>query len=49
MDKHWLPRHGQPSSRVEQVSQNVIRFVAYLPIYTAIIATLTLVVVVVTR
>lgn len=45
----WLPRHGEPACVAEWLSQSTLRVVAYLPVYTAIIATLTLVVVVVTR
>lgn len=45
----WLPRHGDPSCVIEWVSQNMIRSVAFLPIYTAIVVTITLVVDVVTR
>ncbi len=40
----WLPRHGDPSCYLEWTSQKIIRLLAYLPIYTAIIATLVLLV-----
>ena len=45
MSKNWLPRQGQPSTLLEKLAHNVIRLIAWLPIYTAIIATLTLLVV----
>lgn len=45
----WLPRHGDPYCVVEWVSQQTVRALAHLPVYTAIIATLTLVVVLLTR
>jgi len=35
----WLPRHGDPSCYLEWVSQKSIKAIAFLPIYTAIIAT----------
>lgn len=40
----WLPRHGDPFCVVEWFSQKTIKSVAYLPIYTAIIVTLVLLV-----
>lgn len=42
MPIRWLPRHGQPGCLVELVSQAIVRASAYLPIYTAIVVTLTL-------
>ena len=41
----WLPRHGQPGCLIEWVSQKFVRLSAWLPFYIAVIATLTLVVV----
>lgn len=45
----WLPRHGQPGCLLEWFSQRVIVLSAYLPIYTAVVVTLTLAVVLWTR
>ena len=38
----WLPGHGDPYCYAEWFSQKLIQVTAYLPVYTAIIATLTL-------
>lgn len=40
----WLPRHGDPSCVVEWFSQRSIKALAYLPVYTAIIVTIVLIV-----
>lgn len=40
--RRWLPRDGEPLTYLEWLSQSTIRFVAYLPIYTAIVVTLVL-------
>lgn len=40
----WLPRQGDPMCIGEWISQGLIKIVAYLPIYTAIVATLVLLV-----
>lgn len=40
----WLPRQGEPSCVVEWISQTVIKIIAYLPVYTAIVVTLVLLV-----
>lgn len=37
-----LPRQGEPYSVYEWVTQKFIKFIAYLPIYTAIVVTLVL-------
>lgn len=42
----WLPRHGAPLCIAEWFSQSVIKFVAYLPVYTALVVTITLLVVI---
>lgn len=42
--RHWLPRDGDPLSYLEWVSQSVIKFIAWLPVYTAIVVTLVLLV-----
>jgi hypothetical protein len=42
----WLPRHGEPSCIGEWVTQQAIRWLAWLPLYTALIATLVLLVLV---
>lgn len=41
----WLPRHGEPSCVLEFISQQLMRFAAYLPVYTAAVSTLTLVII----
>ncbi len=45
----WLPRHGEPLCLVERLSQSLIRSLAHLPVYTAVVVTLTLVLVWITR
>lgn len=45
MPIRWLPRHGQPGCLLEWFSQRVIVLSAYLPVYIAVIVTLTLLVV----
>jgi hypothetical protein len=40
----WLPRHGEPSCIIEWLSQQMIKTLAYLPVYTAVIVTLVLLV-----
>jgi hypothetical protein len=42
----WLPRHGEPSCIGEWLSQQAVRGIAYLPVYTAIVTTLVLLVLV---
>lgn len=42
----WLPRYGDPTCLLEWVAQRTITALAYLPVYTAIVATLCLVVLV---
>lgn len=42
----WLPRHGEPSCIGEWVSQRTITALAWLPFYTALVATLVLLVLV---
>jgi hypothetical protein len=44
----WLPRQGEPSCIGEWFTQCFIRVVAFLPVYTAIVVTLCLVVLVLT-
>lgn len=39
---HWLPRQGDPLSKTEQIVQSAIKVCAILPVYTAIIVTLVL-------
>lgn len=41
----WLPRHGEPLCIGEWFSHMMIRVFASLPVYTAVFATLTLLVV----
>ena len=38
----WLPRHGKPIRRLECLMQTTIKVVAFLPVYTAIVVTLML-------
>ena len=45
----WLPRHGEPWCVIELIAQTFVKALAWAPIYTALIATLTLVAVWVTR
>jgi hypothetical protein len=42
----WLPRHGEPTCILEWITQMAIRVAAWLPVYTAIMVTLTLIVLV---
>jgi hypothetical protein len=44
----WLPRHGEPSCIGEWVTQRMIQVLAYLPVYTAVVVTLCLIVLVLT-
>lgn len=44
-----LPKHGEPYCMTEWIFQYLISALAHLPIYTAIIVTITLIVVWVTR
>lgn len=43
---HMIPRQGKPSTPFEHLSQILIKFLAWLPVYTAIVATLTLYVII---
>jgi hypothetical protein len=38
----WLPRHGEPSCIGEWLTQRTITALAWLPFYTAVVATLVL-------
>ena len=38
-----LPRKGKPLCLVDWISQVLIRVLAFLPVYTALVATLTLI------
>lgn len=38
----WLPRQGNPISRMEWIVQTTIKVIAFLPVYTAIVVTLIL-------
>lgn len=40
----WLPRQGEPLCIGEWASQHVVRFFAYLPVYTAIIVTFVIII-----
>jgi hypothetical protein len=39
---NWLPKQGPPASNLEIFIQTTIRVIAWLPIYTAIVVTLVL-------
>jgi hypothetical protein len=38
----WLPRHGEPTCILEWITQKAIKITAWLPVYTSIMVTLTL-------
>lgn len=38
----WLPKHGRPLRAIEWVSQTLVKIVAFLPIYVAIVVTIVL-------
>lgn len=40
----WLPRHGDPLCVGEWASQHIVRFFAYLPVYTAVVVTIVVVI-----
>jgi hypothetical protein len=40
----WLPRHGDPFCVLEWISQKAIKTLAYLPVYIAVVTTITLIV-----
>lgn len=40
----WIPRYGDPVTTIDRIVQRIIKFVAWLPVYTAIVVTLTLLV-----
>lgn len=42
----WLPRHGEPFCVAEWLSQSVIKVLACLPVYTALVVTATLLMVI---
>jgi hypothetical protein len=39
---NWLPRQGVPLNNYERFSQTAIKVIAWLPVYTAIVVTLVL-------
>lgn len=45
----WLPRQGKPQGAAQRAVHKMIRLLAHLPVYTAVIVTLTLVLVWFTR
>jgi hypothetical protein len=45
----WLPRHGDPTCVLEFWSQQFVKWAAHLPVYTAIIVTLTLIAILIQR
>lgn len=42
----WLPKHGEPLCIGEWASQHIVRFFAFLPVYSAIVGTIILIVIV---
>jgi hypothetical protein len=38
----WLPKQGSPRTRGEWISQRAVQLIAFLPVYTAIVATMVL-------
>lgn len=40
----WLPKQGEPLCIAEWASQHIVRFLAYLPVYTAFVVTLVIVI-----
>ena len=46
---HWLPKNGAPISTGDRIMQALVRLLAFLPVYIAVVVTLTLVVVVLWR
>jgi len=46
---HWLPKNGAPLSTSDRIMQALVRLLAFLPVYIAVVVTLTLVVVVLWR
>lgn len=38
----WLPRQGRPLRTIDWISQTIIKVVAFLPIYVAILVTILL-------
>ncbi len=47
--RHWLPRHGDPLCLGDRIVQTLVRLLALVPVYIAVVVTLTLVVVWVSR
>ncbi len=39
----WLPRHGEPYCVVEWLTQTIARLLVYLPVYVAVVVTVTLI------
>lgn len=39
-EHHWLPRQGQPTCVVDRIVQQLVKLLALLPVYTAVVATL---------
>lgn len=39
---NWLPRQGAPLSNAEKLVQNAVKVCAFLPVYTAIVVTIVL-------
>lgn len=40
----WIPRYGDPVTTMEKIMQRIIKTLAWLPVYTAIVVTATLLV-----
>ena len=43
MSHHWLPKNGAPLSTGDRIMQAIVRLLAFLPVYIAVVTTLTLV------
>lgn len=43
---HWLPKQGKPMHLIDSVCQSLLRAMAYLPVYTAVIVTITMLLVI---
>lgn len=41
---HALPKHGNPSSVAEYLIQTIVKYFAFLPVYTALLVTIIIVI-----
>lgn len=42
---HWLPRNGKPTKVLDMLFQLILKAMAYLPVYIAVVVTITLLVI----